>query len=292
MTGIRRGERFGAGSQVESTAAIHDDDWKQIMGLTSRLPISKIRRDGGTQPRTALDSDTISEYVEAMENGAKFPPVDVFYDGVDYWLADGFHRIEAAKHIGRDEFDVKTHQGTRRDAILFSTGVNATHGLRRTSADKRRAVFTLLEDAEWGGWNNSEIARQCHVDEKTVRNLRDSSLTSENPKLGETREEKRMVQRGAETYQMKPRKKTAKGAKRGSSHKVSQLIPDSDRPAELPADSDRLAQPPAEMEGQQAVIYHLRQAIEGLARYEGYEVEAQQLADFVDVLVREWGIEE
>ena len=190
MSGIRRGERFGAGSQEEMAGQPQDDGWKQMLGLTSRLPLSKSRRDGGTQPRAALDEVIIDEYAEAMREGAKFPPVDVFYDGQDHWLADGFHRIEAAESIGQPEFDVETHQGTRRDAVLFSVGVNAEHGLRRTNADKRRAVLTLLHDPEWSTWSNSVIARHCHVDEKTVRIWRDSSLTPEFPESEETREQK------------------------------------------------------------------------------------------------------
>ena len=36
--------------------------------------------------------------------------------------------------------------GGLRDAILFSVGANAAHGLRRTNADKRRTVLLLWED--------------------------------------------------------------------------------------------------------------------------------------------------
>ena len=63
---------------------------------STKLLISQIRRDGGTQPRAAINQDTVNEYREDMKNGDKFPPVIVFYDGEIYWLADGFHRIEAA----------------------------------------------------------------------------------------------------------------------------------------------------------------------------------------------------
>ena len=74
--------------------------------------------------------------------------------------------------------DVK--QGKNRDAVLYSVGANSTHGQRRTNADKRRAVETLLRDDEWGKWSNAEIARRCCVDEKTIRNYR--PVTSEVPK--------------------------------------------------------------------------------------------------------------
>jgi hypothetical protein len=70
-------------------------------------------------------------------------------------------------------------QGTIRDAILHSTGVNAKHGMRRTYADKRKAVMTLLDDFEWSLWSNSEIARRCGVSTPFVANLRDSGGATE-----------------------------------------------------------------------------------------------------------------
>jgi hypothetical protein len=39
-----------------------------------------------------------------------------------------------------------------------SVSANAPHGLRRTNADKRRAVVRLLEDTEWSQWADREIA--------------------------------------------------------------------------------------------------------------------------------------
>jgi len=60
---------------------------------------------------------------------------------------------------------------------------NAAHGQRRTNADKRKAVMTLLEDEEWGKWTDREIARHCAVDHTTVGRLRASLVenTSEPP---------------------------------------------------------------------------------------------------------------
>jgi hypothetical protein len=149
---------------------------------TTQLPLDSIRIDGGTQPRAALDQNVIHEYAQDILLGATFPPVTVFYDGSDYWLADGFHRYHGAKQICRETIDAEIRQGTRRDAVLYSVGTNATHGLRRTNADKRRAVETLLRDEEWSKWSNREIARQSGVDEGTVRNIR-STFTAEIPQL-------------------------------------------------------------------------------------------------------------
>ncbi len=44
------------------------------------LPVSKIRTDGGTQPRAELSAETIGEYQTAMVAGTTFPPVVVFHD--------------------------------------------------------------------------------------------------------------------------------------------------------------------------------------------------------------------
>lgn len=138
-----------------------------------KLKVAEIRRDGGTQTRAALDFATVTDYAEAMTDGAAFPPITVYYDGTAYWLADGFHRVAAARQIGTVELDAEVIQGGRRDAILHSVGANTTHGLRRTNADKRRAVSCLLRDQEWAQWSDREIARRCGVDHKMVSRLRD-----------------------------------------------------------------------------------------------------------------------
>lgn len=141
------------------------------------MKIDEIRIDGGTQPRESINKDTVIQYVEDIQNGATFPPVVVFYDGANYWLADGFHRLAAHKAAKLDEIYVDVQQGTRRDAILHSVGANALHGLRRTNADKRRAVIALLNDDEWSRWSDREIARRCAVSKTFVSNMRPSLAT-------------------------------------------------------------------------------------------------------------------
>jgi len=147
---------------------------------TQDLRIADIRTDGGTQPRAELDPDTVAEYVEAMKGGAEFPAVVVFSDGETYWLVDGFHRVDAAKATGRETIPADVREGTRRDAVLYSVGANATHGLRRTNADKWRAVVTLLGDEEWRQWSDNEIARRCAVSQPYVSKLRDQLGLSYN----------------------------------------------------------------------------------------------------------------
>ncbi len=141
------------------------------------LKLDSIRLDGGTQPRAKLDQLTIDQYADDMQNGATFPPVIVFCDGRNHWLADGFHRYHAARQAGRHALLADIRSGAQREAILYSVGANSTHGLNRTNEDKRQAVLTLLSDVEWGKWSNREIARQCGVSDQFVNNLRNSLPT-------------------------------------------------------------------------------------------------------------------
>ena len=142
------------------------------------LRLDQIRIDGGTQPRVAIDEQVVADYAEQYSNGVDLKPVVVFFDGATYWLADGFHRYWANRKIESDYIFAFVHQGTHRDAILYSVGANATHGLRRTNADKRKAVLTLLEDDKWSKWSDSDIARQCCVNQSTVTRHRTSLMQS------------------------------------------------------------------------------------------------------------------
>ncbi|MDJ0532727.1 MAG: ParB/RepB/Spo0J family partition protein [Xenococcaceae cyanobacterium MO_207.B15] len=166
-------------------AGVRDKD-RQINSLKQKLGLSEtdnyeielyihfLRRDGGTQPRAVIDETTVSEYAEAIEEGAIFPPVTVFFDREQFWLADGFHRVRALEKIGLLKVTVEVKEGSLRDAVLYSCGANATHGLRRLNADKRRAVLRLLEDREWSQWSDRSIARRCGVHHKMVGRLRSS----------------------------------------------------------------------------------------------------------------------
>lgn len=154
-----------------------------ICAQVNKLALEKIRIDGGTQPRSAIYQNVIDDYTAALAAGAKFPPVVIFYDGDEYWLADGFHRYHAYAKAGIEDIPSDIREGTCRDAILHSVGANESHGLRRTNEDKRRAVMILLQDEEWGKWSNYEIAKRCSVSDEMVRQMRASlpSVGSDNP---------------------------------------------------------------------------------------------------------------
>ncbi len=136
------------------------------------ISLDLIRTDGGTQMRAELDQEVYLNYRDLWLSGVEFDPSDVFHDGSVYWLADGFHRFYGAREAKRASLPCRVHQGTQRDAILFAAGANALHGLRRTNADKRLAVLTLLGDGEWVSWSDGVISDKCAVSQNFVSEIR------------------------------------------------------------------------------------------------------------------------
>jgi uncharacterized ParB-like nuclease family protein len=125
------------------------------------IKLIDIRIDGGTQTRAEISNATVEEYSEAVLEGAKFPPVDVFFDGVESWLADGFHRYHAHKRAGVTDIAATVHNGSKDDALVFALGANRANGLRRTNEDKRKCVSIALE--RWPEWSDRRIAEVCGV---------------------------------------------------------------------------------------------------------------------------------
>ncbi len=158
--------------------------------MTRLVRLADLRLDGGTQPRTAIDEAVVAEYAQAMAGGAEFPPLVVFFDGADHWLADGFHRQWAARKINFENLPADVRSGTRRDAVLFSVGANNAHGMRRTNADKRRAAETLLKDEEWSQWSNEAIAAACAVHPDYVQRLRRAAAEATTDQTGRSADRK------------------------------------------------------------------------------------------------------
>ena len=150
-----------------------------------KLNIKAIRIDGGTQSRVEINGEAVSEYAEALSAGASFPPVVTFFDGVDHWLADGFHRFHAFNKLGIVSIDADVRTGTQRDAVLYSWGANDKHGLPRSNADKRHIVTVILKDEQGRQWSDNKIAKDFGFSHPFVGNVRRSLETVSSEKSAE-----------------------------------------------------------------------------------------------------------
>lgn len=145
------------------------------------IEIDKIRFDPTTQARVQINHEQLKEYIEAYKSGDRFPAIVCYFDRKDYWIADGFHRILAAKEAGHAEIAVEIHLGDVSDAKWHAAGANVSHGIRRTNADKRKAVeFALAVHPEYTDGN---IGKHVGVHQTFVRDVRSqvmSNITSTN----------------------------------------------------------------------------------------------------------------
>ena len=147
-----------------------------------KLKLEQIIIDKGTQTRDEIDQKTVTEYAEALMNKDVFPPVKVFHDGINYYLADGFHRYLANKQIKSTHIEADVINGTLRNALEFAIGTNDKHGLKRSIKDKRKAVLIAVDDVEWGSLTNREIAKLCRVSHTFVNSIKEELEKSKQTK--------------------------------------------------------------------------------------------------------------
>jgi hypothetical protein len=145
--------------------------------MTKPKPISidLIRIDAGTQFRAEINQDRVTDYAELFDSCKEWPfdsACEVYFDGLEYFLVDGFHRYHAGKRVKRASLSCVVHSGTQRDAIKFALSANARHGLHRSNEDKRKAVAFVLEDQEWRHLSSRAIADICGVGSRFVDSCR------------------------------------------------------------------------------------------------------------------------
>lgn len=176
------------------------------------LSIDLLRLDGGTQARIKINEDTVDDYADVLtEAGGDWPfdPNDVFHDGSDYFVADGFHRTLAAIRVKRASIPCRVHQGTSKDAKIFGMTANDTHGLRMSREDKRACVEWLLDNG--GKMTQAEIAVKAGVSVRTVQYV----VSSRNPQIaGSTVSAKKSTKAPILTDAEKLKKKKEKEAEK------------------------------------------------------------------------------
>lgn len=169
------------------------------------VEISKIDDSKRTQLRCRLDEDTINLYAEDFRDGVIYPSVVLFPEGDTYYIGDGYHRIEASMLANRTVIDAEIRPGGFKAALNYAAGANDKHGLRRTNADKRKAIQVLLKDPKYCKKSDNQIAKIVHVTHKTVGDVRkDMERSREIPKI-----EKREFDRNGKTHVMETVRKKA-----------------------------------------------------------------------------------
>ncbi|WP_431304075.1 hypothetical protein [Sediminicoccus sp. BL-A-41-H5] len=142
------------------------------------LPLTEVRFDADCQSRVCLDEETVAEYAFRMKEGAEFPPLVVFFDGADHWLADGFHRYAACKGLAREGGNEGTavvsadiRQGTRLEAVRHALSANALHGKRREPGDYRKGYSIAVRCRLCEAHDAEAVRRLLACSERWAREL-------------------------------------------------------------------------------------------------------------------------
>lgn len=159
----------------------------KIMDSAQFFDIQALTFDPELQVRVRIDDDRIAQYAECMateEDMKAFPPVEIFYDGVKYWLADGHHRRAAAEKAGHSKIWAVVKSGTHDDALWAAITGNGKQGFGMTREDKKRAIEIAIK--KWPEKSMRIIAEAVGTSPQTVMRIKDQLFQMEQLNLPET----------------------------------------------------------------------------------------------------------
>lgn len=86
------------------------------------VEVAALTANALADPPRHLDEDKISRYAQILD---QMPPVVVFEIGDGLLLVDGYHRVEAARRLGRTVVRAEVRQESLEDALRFAADLAA-----------------------------------------------------------------------------------------------------------------------------------------------------------------------
>jgi len=136
------------------------------------LPIADIRIDVTVVPRLVTNREMV-KHLAGWGRKFPLPAVVIFFDGSTYWLADGKHRIEAAKERGDTTIECDVRAADKAAATWYAAGANREHGVPLTNKEKRQAVTNLFGAKQFVSATDEAIAEQVGCSAAAVKQVRD-----------------------------------------------------------------------------------------------------------------------
>jgi hypothetical protein len=138
-----------------------------------KYAVEELVLESRCQARAEIRPEAVEDYAAAYAAKTKLPPIAVFIVGDAPYVVDGFHRVAAALKSGVSFLEVvQVGRGSIDDAAWYATGVNQSHGVRRSNADKRKAVLMALETPAGREASSAAIAKHCGVSDMLVSGIR------------------------------------------------------------------------------------------------------------------------
>ena len=179
--------------------------------MSEFIEITSLTFEPNLQIRERLNKTAVEDFARCMnteDDLKRFAPIEVFFDGTYNWLADGHHRVEAAKKRGHTKIWATVKRGTLDDAIWAAVIANAKQGLALTKADKKRAIIIIIK--RWPDKSTRVIADAVAVSHQTVIRLKNQVVQMDHLKPT-----KKTVGKDGKSYpaKQKPREPSKKAPK-------------------------------------------------------------------------------
>jgi transposase-like protein len=141
---------------------------------TEAINMDDIVLDDRCQTRAALNPEAVQEYADIYKEGeVDLPALDVVDIDGKMILIDGFHRLAGARQADHSFVRVTiVEECDIGRALWLASAVNQGHGVRRTNADKQRAVRLAL-DGNGEPQSARVIADHVGVHHSTVSRIRE-----------------------------------------------------------------------------------------------------------------------
>ena len=122
-----------------------------------------------------LGEKIVASFIQEIEPTRSCSALKACFDGTDYWLFDGYHRLEAMRRLGFNTCLVQIYNGSRRDAFrrYIKNKLRCAH-----TKTFKHCIQILSEDQEWSNLDTTELARlfdRKPVFFKSVQNLKSHS---------------------------------------------------------------------------------------------------------------------
>ena len=97
------------------------------MCAMTQLRITDLLTNTQVDPEAHLDAARVVRYAQILDS---LPPIVVFDTVEGLLLADGYHRVAAARRRGLETIEAEVRRGSRHDALRYAATVGAgQHGI-------------------------------------------------------------------------------------------------------------------------------------------------------------------
>lgn len=138
---------------------------------TKELLLDNIDLEQSPHVRAELSQEAVERYAGLYKDEEPLPDPVLFQIGqTPYFLADGLHRVIAAKKAGLKKLHFIVREGGYDACLKYALTANVKHGVARNNADKRTGA--MLAIATFKDQSNANIAEIAACSDEFIRQLK------------------------------------------------------------------------------------------------------------------------